>query len=117
MVKQYEVMVLLPANSTPEQVKSFISQIEKLVSSKQGSVVSHEMLGKRNLAYEIKKQREAYYVLFVISVDTSAIQAIERSIRLMDGVMRHLVILYEEKTYPDQDQTSSATVEEGTSEA
>ncbi len=112
MVKQYELMTLLPANFTPEQVKTFISHIEKLVSAKKGSVDSSETLGKRALAYEIKKQREAYYVLFTISLDASVAQAFERDVILTEDVLRHLFILYEPKTASPEIPAESGTVEE-----
>lgn len=112
MVKQYELMTLLPANFTPEQVKSFISHIEKLVGTRKGVVDSSETLGKRTLAYEIKKQREAYYVLFLISMDTSVAQTFERDVILTDDVLRHLLIIYEPKEVTTGETTESATVED-----
>jgi small subunit ribosomal protein S6 len=115
MVKLYELMVVLPGNIGQDQVKTFISAIEKLAAAKGGKVDSHEMLGKRTLAYEIKKQREGYYVLFVISLDASVAQAFEREVRLMDDVLRHLFILYEEKIATPS-MPESGTVEDGKSE-
>ncbi len=112
MVKQYELMTLLPANFTPEQVKTFITHIEKLVLAKKGVVDSSETLGKRTLAYEIKKQREAYYVLFTISMDTAVAQAFERDIILTEDVLRHLFIIYEPKAASAAESSESATVEE-----
>ena len=113
MVKQYELMVLLPSNFGQDQVKAFVTQIEKLVAARKGKIDSQEMLGKRNLAYEVKKQREAYYVLFVISLEASVAQAFERDVRLMEDVLRHLFILYEEKDVAFAAPMESGTVEEG----
>lgn len=117
MVKQYEMMVLLPAESTQDQVKAFIQTIEKLVVAKKGSVDSSELLGRRQLAYEIKKQREAYYVLFHISLDTAVTQVFERDVKLQDNVLRSLLIIYDEKKNASvSEQVSDTVVEEVKSE-
>lgn len=116
MVKQYELMILLPANFTQDQVKAFISQVEKLVVAKKGTIDSTETLGKRTLAYEIKKQREAYYVLFIISLEPSVAAAFERDIRLTDDVLRHLFITYEEKEAMPEVAVSATLQEEEKSE-
>ncbi len=112
MIKQYELMILLPANFSSDAVKTFISHVEKLVLAKKGTIDSSETLGKRALAYEIKKQREAYYVLFVISLDTSVAQAFERDIILTEDVLRHLMIIYEPKAALPTESAESVTVEE-----
>lgn len=110
MVKQYELMVLLPAESTQDQVKAFIQTIEKLVVAKKGSVNSSELLGKRQLAYQIKKQREAYYVLFRITLDTEFTQAFEREVKLLDIVLRSLLIIFDEKKSAQASEHVSDTV-------
>lgn len=97
MVKQYELMVLLPSNFTPEQMKSFVASVTKNIEGKKGKVLSFESLGKRQLAYLIKKQSEAFYGLFFLEMDGSVVQAFERDIRLMDDVLRSLLIIKEEK--------------------
>lgn len=95
MVKQYELMVLVPSNFSPEQLKATITQISKHVETRGGKVLNSESLGKRQLAYLIKKQNEAFYVLFDLELDTLVAQAFERDIRLMDDVLRELFIIKE----------------------
>lgn len=97
MVKLYELMMLISGDSTPDQVKTAISAVEKLVKAKNGKVESHESLGKKPMAYMIKKQTDAIYLLFTISLDTSAAQGLERDIRLMDTVIRSLFLIKDVK--------------------
>ncbi len=110
MVKQYELMVLLPSEYTADQMKTFVGQITKLVEGKKGKIVSHESLGKRQLAYLISKQSEAFYVLFIIEMDTAVAQAFERDVRLMDDVMRELFVIHEE--IADAQTVKTDTIEE-----
>lgn len=97
MVRKYELMVLLSGQSTQEDVKSFVTHIEKLVAAKKGAVESTEMLGRRTLAFAVKKQKEGYYVLFRITIDGAVAQDFDRDIRLTESVLRHLFIVYDEK--------------------
>lgn len=93
MVKQYELTVLLPAESTPDMVKNFTTTIEKMVQAKEGKVVSQENWGKKVLAYRINKQPEALYLYFVLSLDTAVVQKFEHDVRLLDNVMRSLLVI------------------------
>lgn len=104
-------MVLLPAASTSEQLKSFVAHVTKLVEARKGTIDSNESLGKRQLAYEIKKQREAFYLLFTVSLDASVAQSFERDIRLSESVLRSLFILKEEDA-PEALESATLQTEE-----
>lgn len=95
MQRTYELTVLLPANLLPDEVKAVSNSIRKLVTSAKGDVSKEENMGKKYLAYKIRKQEEALFVLFEFSVEPAALQAIERDVRLMDTVMRSLIVLKE----------------------
>lgn len=97
MVKLYELMVLLPSSFNQDQIKASIQAIEKLATAKKGKVESSESLGKRQLAYQINKQTDAYYVVCTISLDTAVAQSFERDIRLLDNVLRSLFLVKTEK--------------------
>ena len=49
-------------------------------------------MGKKRLAYEIKKQREGYYVLFNFEADPSSISELERNYRISDEIMKFIVV-------------------------
>lgn len=95
MTKLYELTVLLPGSSTAEDVKAASAAITKLVTSKKGKVEKEESWGKKFLAYAIKKQTEAFYLYFEVSLEASEAQAFERDVRLMDNVLRSLVVISE----------------------
>ncbi len=111
MVKQYELMVLLPAGFSAEQMKTFVDSISKLIAKNEGKVLSNESLGKRSLAYQIKKQTEAFFVLFTLELDTAVVQAFEREVRLMEDVLRCLLLIIEPKK-ANSKKKRSVTIEE-----
>ncbi len=95
MKKLYELTVLVPGSSTAEDIKAIGTQITKQVDSRGGKIEKEESWGKKFLAYAIKKQKEAFYLHYEISLNTSEAQAFERDIRLMDSVIRSLFVISE----------------------
>lgn len=95
MNKLYELTVLLPAESTADEVKAASAAIGKLVTSRKGKVEKEESWGKRSLAYSIKKNREAFYLFFEVALPALEAQGFERDVRLMDNVIRSLFVIKE----------------------
>lgn len=95
MTKLYELTVLLSGSSSADDIKAASAAIGKLVTSRKGKVEKEESWGKKFLAYAITKQSEAFYLYFELSLDASEAQAFERDIRLMEGVIRSLLVIKE----------------------
>ena len=60
--------------------------------NKDGKVEKVEELGKRKLAYEIKKNKEAYYVVINFESNPAAIAELERNYRIDDQIIKFIVI-------------------------
>jgi len=95
-MRTYELTVLVPTSLSAEEVKTISGNIGKLITSKKGSILKDEPWGKKSLAYSIKKQAEANFLYYDISLDADQAQALEREVRLMDTVIRVLFVLKEE---------------------
>lgn len=93
--KLYELTVLLPGGASADDVKIASSTIGKLVTSRKGKVEKEENWGKKFLAYPLKKQTEAFYLYFEVSLDASQAQGFERDVRLMDTIIRSLLVMKE----------------------
>ena len=57
-----------------------------------GTITEVEEWGKKRLAYEIRKMREGFYYFIQFEADTTAPAEIERHMRIMDNVLRYLVV-------------------------
>ncbi len=60
-----------------------------------GSVVKVDNWGKRRMAYLIRKQREGQYYLVVAEMPSSATNELERNLRFLEPVMRHMITVVE----------------------
>ena len=90
--RQYELVYILPADTTEQQVGELHAQVEAVVSRMDGQIEKTETWGRRKLAYEIGRQKEGVYVLEVINGSGELMKELDRRLRVMDQVIRHLVV-------------------------
>ena len=57
-----------------------------------GTVTEVEEWGKKRLAYEVQKMREGFYYFIQFEADATCPAEVERHVRIMDNVMRYLVV-------------------------
>ena len=60
--------------------------------NKNGKVESVEEMGKRKLAYEVKKNKEGYYVLFNFDAEPASIAELERNYRITDEIIKFITV-------------------------
>ena len=111
--RQYELVYILPADTTEQQVAELHTQVEAVVSRLHGQIEKTENWGRRRLAYEIAHQKEGVYVLQVINGSGELMKELDRRLRVMDLVIRHMVVrVDEEKKVVDRTQTRRRTTSE-----
>ena len=111
--RQYELVYILPPDTTEEQVTDLHQQIEAVVSRMNGQIEKMENWGRRKLAYEIGRNKEGVYVLEVINGSGELMKELDRRLRVMDLVIRHMVVrVDEEKKVVDRTRTKRQTESE-----
>ena len=91
MMNKYESVIIVNPNLEEERVKNLIKKFSDLINT-DGTVASVEEMGKRKLAYEIKKQKEGFYIVFKFEAKPELISELERNYRITDEVMKFIVI-------------------------
>lgn len=91
-MREYETVFILDPRLDEVQVKDEIGKIQDLISSLEGEIIGVEPAGKRKLTYEIKGNKEGYYTLITFRSKASSIAEIERSYKLNENVLRHVVV-------------------------
>jgi len=95
--RQYELVYLLPAEASEADLADLQSQVEGIVGRFSGAIEKTENWGRRKLAYEIGPHREAVYVLHVINGPGELIKELDRRLKVIDKVVRHLVVRVDEE--------------------
>ena len=111
--RQYELVYILPPDTTEQQVTELHGQIEAVVSRMNGAFDRTENWGRKRLAYEIGPNKEGVYVLDVINGTGELMKELDRRLKVMDQVIRHMVVrVDEEKKVVDRTQTRRRTTSE-----
>ena len=96
--RQYELVYILPPDSTEEQVAEIHEQVASVVSRLNGQIEKTDNWGRRKLAYEIGPFKEGVYVLEVINGSGELMKELDRRLKVLDQVFRHLVVRVDEET-------------------
>ena len=112
-LRQYELVYILPPDSTEQQVAELHQQIEAVVTRMNGQLERTENWGRRRLAYEISHFKEGVYVLEVINGSGELMKELDRRLKVLDQVVRHLVVrVDEEKKVVERTRTKRQTESE-----
>lgn len=95
-MNKYELAVIFDPNLDEDGLKGEFEKVTGLVSRFGGTVEKVDDWGKRRLAYEIDKKNEGYYNFITISAEPGAPREIEDRIRIMEKVLRYLIIRLDE---------------------
>ena len=96
-VRQYELVYITPGETTEEALAELHQQVVAVVERFGASIERTENWGRRKLAYEIGRQREGVYVLQVINGPAAMTAELDRRLRVLDIVIRHLIVRVDEE--------------------
>jgi small subunit ribosomal protein S6 len=111
--RQYELVYILPPETTEQQAGELHEQMASIVSRMNGQIEKTENWGRRKLAYEIGHFKEGVYVLEVINGSGELMKELDRRLKVIDEVVRHLIVrVDEEKKVVDRTRTKRQTESE-----
>jgi len=88
----YEIMFIVAPNTSEDEIDKINAQIEGVITSAGGQIQKIEKMGKRRLAYEIRRLREGYFVLFALEGNGGIIKECERRLRVIESVMKYITV-------------------------
>lgn len=91
-MNKYELCVVLSAKIEDDERTAVLEKVQKLVTRFGGTITNIDEWGKKRLAYEIQKMKEAYYYFVQFDAEATAPIEIENRIRIMDNVIRYLCV-------------------------
>lgn len=93
----YEVMYVVKPDVADEDVTTLNETLQGVIEKEGGSIVKLENMGRRKLAYEIKRFTEGHYVLFEIEGSGKEILELERRMRVNDAIIRFITVRVDEE--------------------
>lgn len=91
IMNKYESIIIINPSVDEEQIKALTTKFTDMINS-DGKVEKAENLGKKKLAYPVKKNAEGYYVVFNFTANPSIIAELERNYRITDDVIKFMTI-------------------------
>jgi small subunit ribosomal protein S6 len=88
----YEVALIIRPEIEEEGQAALIERLGELLTSEGGEVSDVETWGRRRLAYPIRKIQEGYYYFIQGQFSASVLPELERTIKLNEDILRHMVI-------------------------
>src|SRR5574344_1500587 len=96
IMNKYESVVIINPAIEEDAVKKITDNFEAMIN-KDGKVEKVDMLGKKKLAYEVKKNKEGYYAIFYFEAKPELITELERNYRISDDVIKFMTVNVNEK--------------------
>ncbi|MGD0183170.1 MAG: 30S ribosomal protein S6 [Terriglobales bacterium] len=97
MNRTYELMFIVRPDMAEEDQDKLISTLETAVAASSGSVKSVERMGKRRLAYTVRKFHDGIYVLLTVEGGGGLIHELERRLRVTEPVIKFLTVRIDEE--------------------
>jgi small subunit ribosomal protein S6 len=97
MQRTYEVMFIVRPDMVDEEVDKLISALESGVNTGGGTVKIVERMGRRRLAYKVRKFQDGNYVLFTVFGSGETIHELERRLRVTEPVIKFLTVRTDEE--------------------
>ncbi len=94
-MNKYELAVVVNAKIEDDERAQVIEKVKEMITRFGGNVTDVDEWGKRRLAYEIQKMKEAYYYFVHFEADATVPGEIEQRVRIMDNVLRYLCVKQE----------------------
>ena len=96
-MNKYELAVVVSAKIEDDERTATLEKAKALVERFGGQITNVDDWGKRRLAYEVQKMKEAFYYFIQFEAESTAPVEIESRIRIMDNVTRYLCVRQDEK--------------------
>ena len=91
-MRKYEIMFIVKADISEEEVKNCVTSIEKVITDNNGKILESKDLGQKKLAYEIDKQVRGNYYLLNVECESDAVKEFDRKALIDERILRHLII-------------------------
>ena len=97
MNRTYEVMFIVRPDVEEAELDKLIETFSGYVTTGGGTVKTTEKMGRRRLAYTVRKFNDGFYILLVVDAPASLISEIERRLRVSEQVIKFITVRMDEE--------------------
>ncbi|HLW52122.1 MAG TPA: 30S ribosomal protein S6 [Candidatus Angelobacter sp.] len=97
MQRSYEVMFIVRPDLVEEELDKLVGTLQSHATTAGATVKNVEKMGKRRLAYDVKKFQDGQYVLFTLASDGKSVHELERRLRVAEPVIKFITVRTDEE--------------------
>jgi len=101
--KHYETYIIVDGNYEDNVIEEIIKKYEAFFKKNEVEIKNVDRIGRRRMAYQIKKKQNGFYVCFEIIASATVIAKLERTYKLDENIIRYLTIIMDKKTLKEKD--------------
>ena len=90
-MNEYESVIIIKPNLDEGEIEGIVTEITDLINQ-DGEVTKVEKMGIKKLAYEIKKNKEGYYIIFYFEAKADVIFELERNYRINENIIKFITV-------------------------
>ncbi len=102
--RYYESYLIIDGNLEDAAIEEEIKKYETLLGKNEVEIVNIDRMGRKRLAYPIKKRQNGFYVCFEILSSPQLISKLERAYILDENVLRYLTIFMSSRALKEKDE-------------
>ena len=104
--REYETIFIVHPETQSETMDQIADRITDVIVRLNGKLLKAENWGKRRLAYPVKKQQSGYYIYVRYLGYSDMVHEVERNLRMLEPVIKHLSVKIEEDVNPESRQVA-----------
>lgn len=97
MERLYEVMFIVRPDVVDEELDKLVAGFETTVTNGGGTIKHSEKMGRRKLAYTVRKFNDGNYILLTIEADGAVVAELERRLRVTEPVIKFITVRMDEE--------------------
>jgi small subunit ribosomal protein S6 len=96
-MNKYELAVVVSAKLEDDDRNATIERVKEIITKHGGTITNVDDWGKKRLAYEVAKNKEAFYYFIQFDGESTVPGEIESRVRILENVLRYLCVRQDEK--------------------
>ncbi|HEV2245995.1 MAG TPA: 30S ribosomal protein S6 [Terriglobia bacterium] len=105
---KYEMMFIARTDVPEDEIDKLTAQMDGVVSGAGGKTEKIDKMGRRRLAYRVKKHREGFYILFIFEGNGDTVREFERRLKVTDAVIKYQTVRIDERAKPEVEKKPSS---------
>ena len=110
-MNKYELAVVISGKLEEDDKNAALDKVKALIERFDGKITSVDEQGKKRFAYEVQKMKEGYYNFIKFEAEATAPAEIEKRIRIMDNVVRYLIVVDDVEAVEPKAEKAEETAE------